>query len=727
MELEFDKYCVVDGSPTTVLPSPRHHLKGERRKSKGNSRHSKEVLSVDGDFTEISFHRYRSVSCKDIPSRKSHLGGNDILKRGSVYQSSKDVRRIKKTDAAEERRKIELSRGNATGFSFGIVDVLCDSDEDNSLVAKSRSSFNPIPERDVPSDSSLGSSLNSDDRENRRAQIPLRQSAQDSNIMSQSVVDNLCEVNRLTERDPSVSFSKSLSAKLALPHSPARSESDSSRTSSQKSRFSPIRKMFDPFGKSKSLKSPLSYTFQPGRDTKNELVNVSRGRAVHKSLLHDFSSIAAPLECDPQLIKKQIHNSYAQSLPAHLHGFLRLDKKNRLPFFEFSVKSLEDSFVAKSWKVENTLNWVYTFHSTHPKRKSNASGWGSKDSVREPLLVGQMQVSCYLCTDIKNAGACDNSMVTEFVLYDTAPLRKRLSSQESCSSPGVTSAPKASDEKSSGANCETVEVPDKTKLKSQSNHAHDRGHFDSSTPLGVAQLQSQVEIAAIGIEVPFEKRESLKFRSGDAKADQPLPNLLDLSVVEQRIEHSDSVSPAKVNVVIPSGHHGLPTTESPGPSPLLDRWRMGGGCDCGGWDMACPLHIFGNPNIHIDDNRPLVESQQPLELFIQGRKDKAPALTMTLKEDGQYSVDFHAQLSALQAFSICVSILHSMETSIAVGQENNVESLQSNTLRVFVQDDDIKGLINAVREEKKQKVHKKVEQVFPSFVLNPPFSPIGRV
>ncbi|XP_060207027.1 uncharacterized protein LOC132634901 [Lycium barbarum] len=702
MELEFDKYCVVDGSPTTVLPSPRHRLKGERRKSKGgsnnnnipslipkvrsarrkskgnsiNSKCSKEVLSVDDDFTEISFHRYRSVSCKDAPSRKLHSEGNDILKRGSVYQSSKDVTRVKKTDAVEERRKIEFSRGNDTAFSFGIVDVLCGPDEDNSRI-----------------DSSIGSSLNSDDRENKRAQIPLRQSAQDSNIMSQSVVDRLREVNRLTERDPSASLPRSLSAKLALPHSPARSESDSSRTPSQKSRFSPIRKMFDPFGKSKSLKSPLSYTFEP------QLVNVSRGRAVHKSLLHDFSTIAEPLDCDPQSMKKEIHNSNVQSLPAHLHGLLRSDKKNGLPFFDFSVKSPEDSFVAKSWKVENTLNWVYTFHSVHHKRKSNASGWGSKDSVKEPLLVGQMQVSCYLCTDLKNAGNCDNSMVTEFVLYDTAHSRKRVSTQDSsCSSPDVTNAHKASDEKSSGANCETEEV----------------------------QMQSQVEIAAIAIEVPFEKRESLKFRSGDAKADQQLPNLLDLSVVERRIGPEATVGPAKVNVVIPSGHHGLPTTESPGPSPLLDRWRIGGGCDCGGWDMACPLYIFGNPNIHIDDNRPLVESQQPLELFIQGRKDKAPALTMTLKEDGQYSVDFHAQLSALQAFSICVSILHSMETSISVGRENNIESLQSNTLRVFVQDD-IKGLINAVREEKKQKVHKKVEQVFPSFVLNPPFSPIGRV
>lgn len=242
MELEFDKYCVLDGSPTTVLPSSRHRLKGERRKSKGNSKFSKEVLSVDGGFTEISFHRYRSVSCKDAPSRKSHLGRNDFLKRGSVYQSSKDIRGIKKTDAIGERRKIEFSRGNATAFSFGIVDVLCGSDEDDSLVDKHRSSFKLTPESYLPSDSSLGSSLNSEYRENRRSQIPLRQPALDSSIMSQSIADRLCEVKRLSERDPSVSLSKSLSAKLALPHSPARSESDSSWTSSQKNPFQPYKK-----------------------------------------------------------------------------------------------------------------------------------------------------------------------------------------------------------------------------------------------------------------------------------------------------------------------------------------------------------------------------------------------------------------------------------------------------------------------------------------------------
>lgn len=48
-------------------------------------------MIVDGDFTEISFHRYHSVSCNDVPSSKSNLGGNDILNRGSIYQSSKEM------------------------------------------------------------------------------------------------------------------------------------------------------------------------------------------------------------------------------------------------------------------------------------------------------------------------------------------------------------------------------------------------------------------------------------------------------------------------------------------------------------------------------------------------------------------------------------------------------------------------------------------------------------
>lgn len=100
---------------------------------------------------------------------------------------------------------------------------------------------------------------------------------------------------------------------------------------------------------------------------------------------------------------------------------------------------------------------------------------------------------------------------------------------------------------------------------------------------------------------------------------------------------------------------------------------------------------------------------------------------MTMVEDGQYAVDFHAQLSTLQAFSMCVSILHGTETSAAAaGTERNNQLSQCNSLKVLKEE--VKFLIEAVTEgEKKKKVAKRVKKIQPSYVLDPPFSPIARV
>lgn len=112
--------------------------------------------------------------------------------------------------------------------------------------------------------------------------------------------------------------------------------------------------------------------------------------------------------------------------------------------------------------------------------------------------------------------------------------------------------------------------------------------------------------------------------------------------------------------------------------------------------------------------------------YIQGRKDNIPAFKMRKIEDGKYEVDFHAQLSSLQSFSICVAILHAAETFNGVGQERSKQMLQSDSLRVFAEEE-VKNLIDAIAEEEKSTVNKKMEEVLPSFVLNPPFSPIARV
>lgn len=101
-------------------------------------------------------------------------------------------------------------------------------------------------------------------------------------------------------------------------------------------------------------------------------------------------------------------------------------------------------------------------------------------------------------------------------------------------------------------------------------------------------------------------------------------------------------------------------------------------------------------------------------------------MTIRVIDDGQYAVDFHAQLSSLQAFSVCVAILHTAEASIVVGQEPNIKKLQHDSLSVF-SEEEIKNLIDSGTLEEKAKVNKKKEEDLPPFVLYPPFSPIARV
>lgn len=99
---------------------------------------------------------------------------------------------------------------------------------------------------------------------------------------------------------------------------------------------------------------------------------------------------------------------------------------------------------------------------------------------------------------------------------------------------------------------------------------------------------------------------------------------------------------------------------------------------------------------------------------------------MTVVEEGEYAVNFHAQLSTLQAFSVCVAILHGTEASIDARKDRTKQLSQNNSLKVLI-DDEVKFLIEAVTTGEKKKVTKMVKEIPPSYVINPPFSPIARV
>ncbi|XP_020592370.1 uncharacterized protein LOC110032922 [Phalaenopsis equestris] len=365
--------------------------------------------------------------------------------------------------------------------------------------------------------------------------------------------------------------------------------------------------------------------------------------------------------------------------PVHLHSVLKWEFNHGDSSYQFSVKDPEYVLCAKTWKTENVFNWVYTFHCC--KVKSNIINHGKKNRhLRPSLMVGQMQVSRYLCSEVSEDGSVDNSVVTEFTLYDIAQAKNSI-------------------------------VTERSHFSSNLNHYSGELNSDPSTsyPWASAELQPNHEIAAIVTQFPLTMIEDLKNMQARDRT---------------RVAIRSHSSSPYVKAITPSGRHGLPKREELGPSSLLDRWRFGGGCDCGGWDMGCPIVVFDNGD---NDNVSLrVGTQQPTVLFVKGKKEKVPALTITATGKGQYAVDFHAQLSALQAFSICISILHSSEASSAIGEDCNDHKLCPNSLELILEEKMRHIIETAAEEERKEK--RKVEQSPPpSFFLDPPFSPMGRV
>jgi len=93
-------------------------------------------------------------------------------------------------------------------------------------------------------------------------------------------------------------------------------------------------------------------------------------------------------------------------------------------------------------------------------------------------------------------------------------------------------------------------------------------------------------------------------------------------------------------------------------------------------------------------------------------------------EAGHYAVDFHAKLSTLQAFSICVAILHGTSVSSGPGPEKNQQLSHCSSLKMLLEED-VDSFLKTITTEKA--VCKTPKGIPRSYVPNPPFSPIARV
>ncbi|KAI3772633.1 hypothetical protein L6452_03823 [Arctium lappa] len=194
-------------------------------------------------------------------------------------------------------------------------------------------------------------------------------------------------------------------------------------------------------------------------------------------------------------------------------------------------------------------------------------------------------------------------------------------------------------------------------------------------------------------------RESVLYSSDSVQAEEKtLDRMLDGEVAAIIVKNpSDEIcgdigSSKSMVVILPDGAHSLPNGARP--FPLINRWRSGGVCDCGGWDIGCQFHVLGQQNEIVKTPAP----SNRLDLCYQGGGKKKCNFSLVSLEDGLYSLEYDPSMSLLQAFSICVAVVSSQKLT-----------------HIFQ--------VNYVPDEKV----KSWEKIPGKYVSKPPASPVGRV
>ncbi|XP_006280011.2 uncharacterized protein LOC17875660 [Capsella rubella] len=219
-----------------------------------------------------------------------------------------------------------------------------------------------------------------------------------------------------------------------------------------------------------------------------------------------------------------------------------------------------------------------------------------------------------------------------------------------------------------------------------------------------SDLQLKNELAAIIVKMPrwFHRRESLNtVQDHNALNEEPEDHIKD-RFFDQDIS---------ATVILQSGVHSMP--QKGGPSSLIQRWRTGGSCDCGGWDMGCNLRILTNQ--HNLSYKNSTTSNSPASLnrfelfFLEEQAEEHPYLSFKPIKEGVYSVAYNSSLSQVQAFSICMSLAESRKMSeITREHKSSCDEHKARAKTALVADQDSNPNGTTVGSQ-------------------PPLSPVGRV
>ncbi|KAG2673298.1 hypothetical protein I3760_13G083300 [Carya illinoinensis] len=348
-----------------------------------------------------------------------------------------------------------------------------------------------------------------------------------------------------------------------------------------------------------------------------------------------------------------------------VQALLRVAIKNDQPLITFAVDNGSDILAATMKKLsasrKGDYSSIYTFFTIREVKKKNGSwmnqGGRSKGKGPNyiPNVVAQMKVSDSEFSNLIGQPCMDHFSTREFVLFSV--------------------------------------------------HLNQE---DQQT----SDFQPNDELAAVVVKIP-----NCITRSSIIGSKEWLPGMGGYSSTGEHTKKLPFIGIKDLfsaTVILPSGVHSIPSKG--GPSSLFERWKSGGLCDCGGWDLGCKLQILTNQN---HSNKKLGSSKtcstrDKIELFCQeGVHLNQPLFSLAPFKDEIYSVEFNSSLSNLQAFSICIAVLDSKKPCEL---SEPTDSSEGKTLEetISMQNDRIKAPDQS-------------EELPARYLSYPPLSPVGRV
>ncbi|XVF19954.1 hypothetical protein REPUB_Repub11eG0155800 [Reevesia pubescens] len=429
-----------------------------------------------------------------------------------------------------------------------------------------------------------------------------------------------------------------------------------------RARSSPLRRLLDPLLKPKAANC-RNFTNQLQDSILTEGACKSSEGLKHSTVIVQSAKVKSDtISVNDSAQNKKYGSSAVQAL-------LRVQVKNGLPLFSFAVDN-ESNILAATVKMlsasgKGDYGCIYTFFAIQERKKSGrwiSHGGKGKGQDYVPNVVAQMKVSGSEFSHLSGPNHVDQFSIREFVLL-------------------------------------TLDVG--------------QGNPQAS------DFQPSEEQAAIVIKIPKSNRSSIRDGYLIDKRNNLPEGALKEHLPEVKLDFdSGKTGPLggqeiSTTVILPSGVHSLPNKGEP--SSLIQRWKSGGACDCGGWDLGCKLGILSNKSQLNQRSSSLKSSSvsSQFELFFQGGvQDNKPFFNLAPFKDGIYSVEFNSSLSLMQAFSICISVWDSRKHSEV---SESVTSSEERTLGETILNDRISA------------PNPNEGDAPARYVSYPPVSPVGRV